>query len=88
MPSSTRLDKETEEVLKKAAEYLGTTKSKIVRESIKEYCMKIIEEKKRTPWDIYQSIHRPGGSGHGKRVLMSKEILKKKIEESRKKWSL
>jgi hypothetical protein len=47
--------------------------------------MKIIEEKKRTPWDIYQSIHRPGGSGHGKRVLMSKEILKKKIEAIHKK---
>ena len=47
--------------------------------------MKIIEEKKRTPWDIYQSIHRPGGSGHGKRVLMSKEILKKKIEAINKK---
>ncbi len=87
MPSSTRLDKETEEVLKKAAEYLGTTKSKIVRESIKEYCGRIIEEEKRTPWDIYQSIHSPGGSGHGKRYLKSKEILSKKFEASRKKWS-
>ncbi len=87
MPSSTRLDKDTEEVLKKAADYLGKTKSQIVRESIKEYCVKIIEEKKRTPWDIYQSIHKAGGSSHGKRVLMSKEILRKKLEETRKRWS-
>lgn len=87
MPSSTRLDKETEDILRKAAEYLGATKSKIVRESIKEYCMKIIEEKKKSPWDIYQSIHSPGGSGHGKRYLKSKEILRKKFEVSRKKWS-
>lgn len=87
MPSSTRLDKETEEILKKVADYLQVTKSQIVRESIKEYCVKIIEEKKRTPWDIYQSIHKAGGSGYGKRVLMSREILRKKLEETRKRWS-
>lgn len=88
MPSSTRLDKETEDVLKKASEYLGTTKSQIVRESIKEYCMKIVEGRKKSPWDIYQAVCKPGGSGHGKRILMGREILRKKLTEKRKKWSL
>lgn len=88
MPSSTRLDKETEDVLKKASEYLGTTKSQIVRESIKEYCMKIVEDRKKSPWDIYQAVCKPGGSGHGKRILMGREILRKKLTEKRKKWSL
>ncbi len=86
MPSSTRLDKETEEVLNKTVEYLGSTKSEIVRKSIKEYCLKVIEENKKTPWAIYQLIHTHGGSGHGKRVLMSKDILKGKLEANRKKW--
>ncbi|MBI4652149.1 hypothetical protein HY745_12925 [Candidatus Desantisbacteria bacterium] len=86
MPSSTRLDKETEEFLTRATQYLRITKSEIIRKSIKEYCKKIIEDEKTT-WQIYQSVHKPGGSNHGKRVLMQKEILRKKLEGKRKKWS-
>ena len=87
MPSSTRLDKETELVLQKAANYLGTTKSEIVRDSVRQYCEKILQEKKHSPWKIYQSIHKPGGSGHGERVQKSREMLMKKLEMDRKKWS-
>ncbi len=87
MPSSTRLDKQTEHILQKAAASSGVTKSQIVRESIKEYCKKILREKKKTPWEIYQSIHEQGGSGHSKRVLLSKDILEKKLGAARKKWS-
>jgi hypothetical protein len=86
MPSSARLDKETEALLKKAAEYAGVSKSEVVRESIREYCAKIVEARKRTPWEIYESIHEPGGSGHRKRVANSKIILKKKFEAMRKSW--
>jgi Arc/MetJ-type ribon-helix-helix transcriptional regulator len=88
MPSSTRLDKETEALLKKASECAGVTKSELVRESIREYCAKIVEKKQRTPWEIYRSIHVSGGSGHGNRVRNSKAILKAVMEEKRKKWSL
>ena len=87
MPSSTRLDKETEALLKKAAEYAGVTKSELVRESIREYCTKIVEKGQRTPWEIYQSLQPIEGSGHGRRVAKSKEILKKIFEDMRKKWS-
>jgi len=88
MPSSTRLDKETEDLLKKAADCAGVTKSVLVRESIREYCAKIVEQKQRTPWDIYQAIHKEGGSGHGNRIKNSKAILKTHLEAKRKKWSL
>lgn len=88
MPTSTRFDKETEAVLKKAAGVLGMTKSEIVRNSVREYCERVIKEKKKTPWEIYEPIHAAGGSGHGKRVSMRKEILKTKLETKRKKWSL
>lgn len=77
MPSSTRLDKETEVALQKAATTLGVTKSQIVRESIREYCNNIMKQKEISPWEIYQSIHKPGGSGHGKRVRNSREIFTK-----------
>ena len=87
MLSSTRLDKETEALLKKAAEYTGATKSELVRESIRQYCTRIVEEKQRTPWEIYRSIHVSGGSGHGQRVAKSKEILKEKFERMRRGWS-
>lgn len=87
MPSSTRLDKETEVVLQKASTYLGITKSQLVRESIREHCKKILQKNKKTPWEIYQSIHKPGGSGHGKRVSLSRDILIKKLKVKRKKWS-
>lgn len=87
MPSSARLDKETEALLRKAAEYTGATKSELVRESIREYCAKVVEEKKRTPWEVYQSLQPIEGSGHGKRIAKSKDILKKKFEGMRKKWS-
>lgn len=88
MPSSTRLDKETEALLKKAAECSGVTKSHLVRESIREYCARIVEEKKRTPWEIYQSLQPIGGSGHGSRVKNGKKIMTANLEEKRKKWSL
>ncbi|MEW6584600.1 MAG: hypothetical protein AB1442_03205 [Nitrospirota bacterium] len=88
MPTSTRFDKETEEILKRAATVLGITKSEIVRNSVREYCLKIIEEKEKTPWEIYRTIHAPGGSGHGKRVSMQRELFKEKLEAKRGKWSL
>lgn len=89
MPSSTRLDKETEALLRKAAEYSGETKSHLVRESIRAYCTRIVEEKKRTPWEIYLSVRKSDkGSGHGRRVKDGKKIITAILEEKRKKWSL
>jgi Arc/MetJ-type ribon-helix-helix transcriptional regulator len=88
MPSSARLDKETEALLKKAAEYAGVTKSEMVREAIRTYCTQVVKEKQRTPWEIYQSLQPIEGSGHGHRVKNAKEILKARLEEKRKKWSL
>jgi hypothetical protein len=88
MPVSIRLDKESEEMLRKMADSLHMTKSDAVRNAIKDYGAKILEEKKKTPWVIYQTIHSPGGSGHGKRIHESKETLRKIMQIKRKKWSL
>jgi len=89
MPSSTRLDKETEALLKRAAECSGETKSHLVRESIREYCARIVATKQRTPWEIYLSVRKSDkGSGHGSRVKDGKKIMTANLEEKRRKWSL
>ena len=88
MPSSARLDKETEALLKKAAEYAGVTKSEMVRKAIRTYCAQVVKEKQRTPWEIYRSLQPIEGSGHGNRISNGKQILKVQLEEKRKKWSL
>src|SRR5208283_3178790 len=88
MPNSTRLDKETEDALKKAADYLHMTKSDIVRKSVKEFCLRAIEERRKTAWEVYEAVHTAGGSGHGERVLTGKTIFGRQLEAKRKKWSL
>ena len=88
MPTSTRLDKETEDALKKAADYLHMTKSDIVRKSVREFCIRVIEEERKTPWEVYEAVHIAGGSGHGERVLTGKAMLRRQLEAKRKKWSL
>ncbi len=87
MPASIRLDKEIEDILQKTAESVNTTKSEIIRKAIRDYCLRLLREKQRTPWEIYRSIHMPGGSGHGKRVQNSEKILKEHLNIKRKKWS-
>jgi hypothetical protein len=62
-------------------------KHKIVEKFKQAACTSIVEGKKRSPWEIYQSLQPVGGSGYGKRVAKSKEILKKKFEDMRKKWT-
>jgi len=38
LPISVRLDRETEQLLKKASKILGTSKSEVIKRSIKRYC--------------------------------------------------
>jgi predicted transcriptional regulator len=42
MPVSVRLDKETEELLEKAARITHKPKSRLMKESIKDYCSRIV----------------------------------------------
>ena len=82
-----RLDSLADEALSKAAELLGLTKSDVVRESVKEYCGKVIKQGQKTPWQVYQAIDKPGGSGHRKRLVKQREIIRKHLEKRRKQWS-
>jgi|GEM_PF-588997 len=87
MPVSIRLDRESEEMLNKMSDSLHMTKSDAVRNAIRICYVKLLEENRKTPWEIYQSIHVPGGSGNGERVRRSRETLKGLLEDKRRKWS-
>jgi len=86
MPVSIRLDRESEEMLKKVADSRHTTRSEAVRNAIKSYYSTVAEEDKKTPWEVYKTVHATGGSGHGARVSRSRETLKKILEDKRRQW--
>lgn len=89
MPVSVRLDKETEELLNKAAKFKSMPKSKIMKESIKEYCLKVTTEKQHQ--SLYEFIkERIGkwpGSGRGDLAIRSEEILRERLREKYKRKS-
>jgi len=81
MPVSVRLDKETEELLEKVSRKLRTTKSDVVKKSIRQYCGFLLEEKKQNLSDfIKERIKDHPGSGRGDLAIRSEEILKEMLK--------
>lgn len=76
MPVSVRLDKETEELLDKASRITSTPKSKIMKNSIKEYCSKIIAHKKITPYELAKDLIGKESSGRKDLSTRGEEILR------------
>lgn len=76
MPVSVRLDKETEELLEKAARLLSKPKSKVMKESIKEYCSHVITQKKITPYELAKDLIGKERSGRGDLSVRGEEILR------------
>ena len=76
MPISVRLDSETEELLEKTAKLMSKPKSKVMKESIKEYCSRIIIQKKRSPYELAKDLIGKEGSGRGDLSVRGEEILR------------
>lgn len=76
MPVSVRLDKETEELLDKAAKIISTSKSKLMKNSIREYCSRIISQKKLTPYELSKDLIGKEGSGRRDLSTRGEEILR------------
>ncbi|MGA2404302.1 MAG: ribbon-helix-helix protein, CopG family [Syntrophobacteraceae bacterium] len=51
MSVSARLDENTDAMLARAAKLLQTTKSEVLKRSIREYCGRILEEKSMSPYN-------------------------------------
>lgn len=82
MPVSVRLDKETEELLDKASRLLRTSKSEVIKRSIKQYCEPMIEEKKQNLSDfIKELIKDHPGSGRGDLSIRAEKILRERFRK-------
>jgi predicted DNA-binding protein len=76
MPVSVRLDKETEELLEKAARIMNSPKSKVMKNSIKEYCSRILSREKLTPYELAKDLIGKEGSGRRDLSIRGEEILR------------
>ena len=77
MPLSVRLDDETEALLNKTAKALDTTKSEILKASVRDYCKKTLEEKGKRPYDLISDLIGQESSGKGNLSIDSEKILRK-----------
>ena len=77
MPTSVRLDQETEDLLLKTAHALHTTKTEILKASIRSYCEKTLRENRQRPYDLIIDLVGTEYSGKGNLAIDSEEILRK-----------
>ena len=77
MPVSVRLDEETETLLNKTAKTLRTTKSKILKASVLDFCKKTLDEKRKKPYDLISDLIGTEYSGDGNLAINAEEILRK-----------
>lgn len=76
MTVSVRLDEETEAILKKTARVLHTNKGQVIRRSLKEYCSRVLQEKKAFPYKLIEDLLDREGSGRGDLSAKGEEILR------------
>ncbi len=76
MTISVRLDKETKSILEKIASQLRTTKSRVIKLSLKEYCSRLLEERQRYPYELIKDLLDKEGSGKGDLSIRGEEVLR------------
>ncbi|GAB4425103.1 MAG: hypothetical protein OHK0032_19270 [Thermodesulfovibrionales bacterium] len=85
MPLSVRLDKDTEELLEKASKRIGTTKSEVIKRSIREYCGLILENKKKSFYDfLKERIDKLPSSGREDLSIRHRKIIREMLQQKRK----
>jgi predicted transcriptional regulator len=82
MPVSVRLDKETEELLERAARMTRTSKSAVVKESIREYCAPLVQKEGKNLADVIEELIKDApGSGRGDLSVKGEEILREMLRK-------
>jgi hypothetical protein len=79
LPLSVRLDKKTESLLKETASTLRTTKAQVVKESLSDYCSRVLKKKRSRPYDLIQDLLDREGSGRGDLSIRGEEILRNRL---------
>lgn len=76
MPTSVRLDEETELLLVKTAKALNTTKTKVLKVSIRDYCKRTLAAKGKTPYSLIVDLIGNEYSGQGNLAIDHEKILR------------
>ncbi len=79
MPLSVRLDKKTESLLEQTASTLRTSKAQVIKQSLSDYCDRILTEKRKRPYELIKDLLDRGGSGKGDLSGRSEEILRERF---------
>ena len=83
MRVSARLDPETKALLEKAAKVLRTTKTDVLRQSIGDFCGRVLEEKGKRPYDLIRDLVGVEESGRGDLSVRGEEILRERFSRDR-----
>jgi len=79
MPVSARLDDETKALLEKTAKALQTTKTQVLKRSIREFRDKVIEQHSRTPYQLIKDLIGSEASGRGDLSVRGEEVLRERF---------
>ena len=83
MPMSVRLDKRTESLLEETVKTLRTSKAEVIKRSLSDYCSRILNERRKRPYELIEDLLDKKGSGRGDLSLRGEEILRQKIRSRR-----
>jgi hypothetical protein len=79
MPLSVRLDKKTESLLEQTASTLKTSKAEVIKQSLSDYCARVLTERRKRPYELIKDLLDRGGSGKGDLSQRSEEILRERF---------
>ena len=79
MPLSVRLDKETESLLEKTASALKTSKAEVIKQSLSDYCARVLSERRKQPYEVIKDLIEKGGSGRRDLSVKGEEILRERF---------
>jgi pantothenate kinase-related protein Tda10 len=79
MPLSVRLDKKTESLLEQTASALKTSKAEVIKQSLSDYCARVLTERRKQPYDLIKDLIGKVGSGKGDLAARSEEILRERF---------
>jgi len=77
-----RLDKKTESLLEQTASTLKTSKAEVIKQSLSDYCARILTEKRKRPYELIKDLLHRGGSGRGDLSFRSEEILRRRFKKN------
>lgn len=83
MSVSARFDEETNAILEKTARLLKTSKSEVLRRSIRDFCNKILDGQSKRPYELIADLIGKEESGKGDLSIRGEEILRDRLGRKR-----